>query len=225
LEKNRDELGFLYKNAVKYSTLFGYPISFTIMALSDQIIYVLFQDQYIYAAHFLRVYMLTFIFIGFGMVCNAPLLNSQKRTDATFKATLVRFVIAIPTSLVLINRMGVIGLLLTLIIGGGINTLFNLFSVRRIFGFIIDAKFLAKNLVISVTSFGVVYYTFKTLVLNPWVELITGGLLSVIIYLIGFVVLKAFSKQDYENLMRLSGSFGPLKHPVRRFVYIMAKLS
>ncbi len=225
LEENHEELGFLYKNAVKYSTLFGYPISFTIMALADQIISVLFQDQYIYAAHFLRVYMLTFIFIGFGMVCNSPLLNSQKRTDATFRATLVRFVIAIPTSLVLIYRMGVIGLLTTLIIGGGVNTLFNLYSVRRIFGFGIDTKFLAKNLAISLTSFGVVYFAFKTLILNPWVELMAGGVLSVTIYLIGFVVLKAFSKQDYVNLRRLSGSFGPLKPLVRRLVDILARLS
>jgi len=225
LEENHDELGFLYRNAVKYSTLFGYPISFTIMALADQIIYVLFQDQYIYAAHFLRVYMLTFIFIGFGMVGNSPLLNSQKRTDLTFRATLVRFVIAIPTSLVLIPRMGVIGLLITLIIGGGVNTMFNLFSVRRTFGFGIDTKFLAKNLIISVSSFGVVYYTFKTIILNPWVELILGGTLSVLIYLVGFVALKAFSKQDYKNLTRLSSSFGPLKPLVRRMVDILARFS
>ena len=225
LEENHDELEFLYRNAVKYSTLFGYPISFTIMALADQIIYVLFQDQYIYAAHFLRVYMLTFIFMGFGMVCNSPLLNSQKRTDLTFRATLVRFVIAIPTSLLLIHRMGVIGLLITLIIGGGVNTLFNLFSVRRTFGFGIDTKFLAKNLIISVSSFGVVYYTFKTIILNPWVELILGGTISVLIYLVGFVVLKAFSSQDYANLRRLSSSFGPLKPLVRRMVDILARLS
>ena len=225
LEENHEELGFLYKNAVKYSTLFGYPISFTIMALADQIIHVLFQDQYIHAAHFLRVYMLTFIYIGFGMVCNSPLLNSQKRTDLTFRATLVRFAIAIPTSLVLIHRMGVIGLLITLIIGRGVNTLFNLFSVRRIFGFGIDAMFLTKNLVISVTSFGVVYYAFKTLILNPWVEIIAGGFLSVVIYLGGFVVLQVFSKQDYVNLRRLSDSFGPLKPLVRRLVDILVRLS
>ena len=218
LEENHDELGFLYKNAVKYSTLFGYPILFTIMALADQIIYVLFQDQYIYAAHYLRVYMLTYIFMGFGMVCNSPLLNSQKRTDATFRATLVRFLIAIPTSLVLIHRMGVMGLLATLIIGGGINTLFNLFSVRRIFGFSIDTRFLAKNLIISMTSFGVVYFGFKVLALDPWVEIILGGMLSLIIYLVGFVILKAFSSQDFTNLRRLSSSFGPLKPLVRRLV-------
>ena len=84
---------------------------------------------------------------------------------------------------------------------------------------------MAKNLAISLTSFGVVYFAFKTLILNPWVELMVGGVLSVTIYLIGFVVLKAFSKQDYVNLRRLSGSFGPLKPLVRRLVDILARLS
>jgi hypothetical protein len=76
-----------------------------------------------------------------------------------------------------------------------------------------------------VTSLGVVYCAFKILILNPGVEIIAGGFLSVIIYLGGFVVLQAFSKQDYINLRRLSDSFGPLKLLVKRLVDILVRLS
>ncbi len=149
LDNTTSDLGFLYKNSVKYATLFGYPIACSIMALADQFIKIILENDYPFAAHYLRLYMLTFIFIGVGSVCNVALLNSQKKTSTIFRTTATRFIVAIPLSLILIYRYHVTGLITTLFLMGGLNTVLNYRAIKNFFGFTLDYKFLAKMIVLS----------------------------------------------------------------------------
>ena len=212
LEKNQKELEFLYINAIKYSTLFGYPIIFTIIALADQIIEVLFRPNYFYAAYFLRIYMLAFILIGIGSVANGPLLSGQNRNDLNFKSTIGKFVIALPLSYYLIQNYGVVGLLFTFFISNLVNDGINLLYIHRFFGFKINVKFLLKMIIISLVSCFSVYQVVNLTSFHPWIELFLGGFLSVFIYLFGVIVLRALTKQDYMYLRRLCDSFGPFSH-------------
>jgi len=225
LEKNQNELEFLYKNAVKYSTLLGYPIIFTIVALADQIIAVLFRANYLYAAHYLRIYMLTFLLIGLGSVANGSLLNGQNRNDVNLKSTAAKFIVALPLSYFSIQKYGVVGLLYTYFVTGFVNASINLMYIRRVFGFKINLRFFMKMLVISFVSCFAVYKVFTFVSVNPWVELFAGGLLSVLIYLIGVVLFRALSKQDYNYLSRLSDSFGPFAPMVRLVIDYLSRFS
>jgi O-antigen/teichoic acid export membrane protein len=214
LEKSQSILEVLYINSVKCSTLFAFPIAFTIMALADQIIWVLFQGQYTSASHYLRLYMLIYVFIGLGGVSNGPLLNSQKRTDITFRTSLIQFMIAFPLNFYLIPRFGVVGQLFALFLVGGINTVLNLISIRKIFGFNIDSIFFVKILGISIFSYIVVFILFKRLTFYPMIELVAGGLLSLLIYLVGFFSLNVFTQHDFIFLRKISDSLGPFSHIV-----------
>lgn len=225
LDNSDGDLGFLYSNSVKYSTLFGYPIVFTIMALADQFITIIYQDRFIYSAHFLRLYMLSFVFIGIGSVCNVPLLSSQLKTATIFHTTLVRFAVAIPLSLILISRHHVIGLLVTLFFTSGFNTLLNYQAIRKFFAFNIDYTFLVKILNISFVSYGTVYSLVTYLTLSPWVELFTGGILSILIYILGFIFLKIFTKQDLKSLKKLASGFGPLSPIIKSLADLMMRFS
>ena len=225
LKPEQGELAFLYRNAVKYSTLFGYPIIFTTVALADQIITILFRHKYIYAAYYLRIYMLTFLLIGLGSVCNGSLLNGQNRTDINFKSTLAKFVVSLPLSFYAIQTYGVVGLLYTYFVTAAVNTGINFVYIRRIFGFKINFQFLVKMLLISlVASFSAYEFT-GMISLHPWIEFFTGGLLSVLIYFVGIVVTKALTKQDYTYLLKLSDSFGPFSNVFRRLVNVLISFS
>lgn len=210
LENNQNELEFLYRNAVKYSTLFGYPIIFTIIALSNQIISILFHNKYVYASNYLRIYMLTFLLIGLGSVCNGSLLSGQNRNDVNFKSTFWKFIISLPLSYVSIQLYGVTGLLYTFFISSFINTSINVIYIRRIFGFKIDKAFLIKISLISIVSCFLVYQILNFISINLWLELIFGGILSLLIYLFGVILLKALTKQDYNYLKKLGDNFGPI---------------
>jgi O-antigen/teichoic acid export membrane protein len=225
LERNQSELDFLYRNAVKYSTLFGYPIIFTIIASADQMIEVLFQARYVYASYYLRIYMLSFLLIGFGSVCNGSLLSGQNRNDVNFKSTLGKFIVSLPLSYFAIQLYGVVGLIYVYFISGLVNTGINVLYIRRIFGFKINLKFLTKMLIISIISCFSVYELFRIISINPWAELFIGGILSVSIYLVGVLILKALTKQDFTYLRQLSHSFGPLSPLVRWLIDTLIRFS
>lgn len=210
LDSDSDELGFLFMSSVKYTTLLGYPVAFTIMALADQFITIIFTNEYPFAAHYLRLYMLSFIFMGLGSVCNVPLLNSQKKTTTIFRSTLVRFVCAVPLSLLLIPRFQVVGLTATIFLMVGLNTVLNYNAILRFFGFTIDLSFLAKMLAISAVSYFSVYNIVTFLDVNQWIELFIGGALSLLIYFVGLLTLRAFSRRDLIQLKKLTSGLGPL---------------
>lgn len=223
LDENSEDLGFLYTSAVKYSTLFGYPIAVSIIALADQFITIIYQDEFPFAAQFLRLYMLSFAFIGLGSVCNVPLLNSQKKTTTIFRTTVIRFVFAIPLSLILISRYHVIGLLAIVFLTAGLNTSLNYGAILRFFDYHIDYTFLAKILGISAVSYLVVYNYVSYIAVNQWIELISGGILSVLIYLLGFIVFRIFTKRDLIQLKKLTSGFGPLSPLVSRLADFMMR--
>ena len=210
LDHTTDDLGFLYKNSVKYATLFGYPIACAIMALADQFTKIILENDYPFAAYYLRLYMLSFLFIGVGSICNVPLLNSQKKTSTIFRTTATRFVVAVPLSLILIYRYHVTGLLATIFLMGGLNTILNYRAIRGFFGFTLDFKFLFKMLGVSIFAYFAGYSFVSAINLNPWIELISGGILILLIYFVGFIALRIFTKRDLSYLKRLSSGFGPL---------------
>ncbi len=225
LENNMDDLGFLYRNAVKYSTLFAYPILVMIMAMSNPIITALFGTKYPLAAHFLRYYMLISVIIGIGSVCNATLLNSQKKASYNLKSTIIRFIVAVPLSFLVIPRYGVQGLLAIMFIGNFVNSMYNLLIIRRLFKFDIDWRFLVKNLAISGIIYPVVYWLTEFLHVNVWVELVIGGTVSVTMYLTGLIITKALTMKDYQFLRRMSRSFGPLSPLFLKFFDILMRFA
>ena len=94
---------------------------------------------------------------------------------------------------------------------GGLNTVLNYRAIKNFFGFTLDYKFLAKMIVLSAISYITGYSFVSYLVMDPWIELISGGILIMLIYLIGFILLRIFSKQDLNYLKKLAMGFGPLK--------------
>ncbi|MBT3285669.1 oligosaccharide flippase family protein [Candidatus Bathyarchaeota archaeon] len=225
LENNLTDLRFLYRNAVKYSTLFAYPIVVMIMAMADPIITALFGTKYPLAPHFLRYYMLLSVVIGTGSVCNAPLLNSQKKASYTLKSTILRFIVVTPLSFLIIPRYGVPGLLAIMFMGNFVNSIYNLTIIRRLFNFDIDWKFLVKNLAISGTIYPVIYWLTTTLHVNVWIELVLGGTISVTMYLLGLILTKALTLKDYQFLRRMSRSFGPLAPLFTKFFDILIRFA
>jgi O-antigen/teichoic acid export membrane protein len=223
LDNSTDDLGFLYRNAVKYSTLFGYPVAFSIMALADQLVTIVFENSFPFAAYYLRLYMLAFTFIGIGSICNVPLLNSQKKTTTIFRTTVTRFIFAVPLSILLISRYHVTGLLTTILLMGGLNSILNYRAIRSFFDFSIDFTFLAKMLGISVISVVCVYSFVTYLSINQWIELVSGGILSLLIYLLGFIILRIFSVQDLNYLKKLGSGFGPMSPLVNSLAELLLR--
>jgi hypothetical protein len=58
---------------------------------------------------------------------------------------------------------------------------------------------------------------------NPWLELFSGGLLVLIIYLVGVVVLGSLSKRDVHDIRIITESIGPISGLVRPLLEILER--
>jgi O-antigen/teichoic acid export membrane protein len=223
LENQIDELKFIYQNSVKFSTLFAYPIAVAIMVLSDQIAGVLLSD-YEYASTFLRLYMLTFIWIGIGSNSNGALLNSHRMTRENFQITFIQSLITIPASFFVIPRYGVNGLIGLLFIGGFVANLFSMRIIWSSFNFGIDAVSFVKLLASAVLTFFISQITVNRMGLNPWIEIILGGSFSFLVYFIVVIMLQVLDDTDIGYFLDISDSLGPLSVPLNFILEIIRRI-
>lgn len=222
LDNNKD-LEFVYKLGVKYSTLFIFPIIFTIMSLSDHIFEVLFPSDYVFGPTFLRYYMITFLYVGLGSTCNGSLLNGRGLTDRVFWGNLVQFVITVPLSFLAIPRFGVLGIICLLLIGTLFSQIFNLYSIKINLGFsfnwINSVKLLLSGAFAYLTSSLVV----NLITIHPIVEVFFGGIVSVLAYFLGIVFFKVLNKADIRYMKDLSSSIEPMSKVVLFLLVILEK--
>lgn len=218
LEEQVDELRFVYQNSIKYSAMLAYPIAFSIMAFSEQIVNVLFSGGYEQAPGFLRLYMVTFVFIGIGSNCNVPLLNSQKMTRETFQMNLIKFIISVPLAFLVIPRYGVVGLIVlqsfSLLVA-------HLFAVKKIhdrYGFGVDFSSSFKVLVAGIVSYFATGVVFGLLRLNPLVEIVFGTVFLFVLYLAFVILLKVLNSEDVGYLNSISSVFGRFSGIIQRFL-------
>lgn len=209
---DQKELEYVYQNSVKFATLLTYPLAFTVMALSDQIIYSLFSNDYVYASSFLRLYMITFLFTGVGGSSNIPLLNSQMRTRETFVIQFIQFIITIPACLYIIPRYGAVGGIILFIIGIFVSKFYSVSKVWSIFNFSFHISSTVKMLSSGAVSSWITFYLYSRISLNSWIELLSGGVVSVILYVALIMILRVLDRSDLRRLRKLGGELGPLSN-------------
>jgi len=220
---DKKELEFVYKNSIKFATLLTYPIAFTILALSDQIITVLFTNEYSYAPVFLRLYMITFLYTGIGSLSNIPLLNSQKHTKETLKIQIIQFLIPIAPAIFIIPRFGAIGEIILLLIGVGVSKIYAVIKIKHLFGFTIDFSSSLKLFLSGIVSSLVTWGICEIVTINPGIELFLGGFFSLTAYTLLVFLLKALTLKDYKRLHEIAETFGPFSKPVQWVTNLLMK--
>lgn len=205
---DKDELNFIYVYSIKYASILIYPLAFGVMALSSQLVSGLFGIDYLYAAKFLRLYMVSFLFIGIGSLSNTPLLKSQRHTKETLYIQIVQFLVTIPSIPFVISRFGAVGVITLFLLGVTASKLYSCYTIRRIFGFYPDFSSSIKFFLSGLTAFIVTHRFGCIISFKPWIELLLGGILFLVIYLIGIYLSKAVSHEDKRLLLRLDPVFG-----------------
>ncbi|GAH40219.1 unnamed protein product, partial [marine sediment metagenome] len=147
------QLKAVYRNAVKYLALITVPITSVIILLSDQIVQIVYGGAYPQTSSYLKLVCVPFLLIGFGRQINGNLLRSQGKTRPSFTNSILIFLVGLPMSLYLIPRMGVTGLLISMITTTIVGTVFILFWINRNFGFSLDWRASIKIYLSSTIAF------------------------------------------------------------------------
>lgn len=220
LSHEGSSLRTVYQLSVKYVSIISMPIVAGMIALSDQIIGLVYPPNYDPASSFLVLYALNFTFIAMGSVGIVNLLNSQGRTDVVFKGTFLNVLMGTAFGLLLIPRYGITGLLVSqLLTKAGL--VYMLHWTWRNFGFIFHLVSSVKIIFSTALSTVVVMSFLSFLNAGALVEFVSGGFLLVFIYIAVLVVLKAVDLRDVINLSRITVGLGPLTRVFKFLFYIM----
>jgi stage V sporulation protein B len=225
LENDQKTLKTVYQNSVKFTAIIILPVAAVIAVMADKIVIVLYDIGYEKTAFFMRIYMLVFVLHGFGGINTMNLLNGIRETRVNLHASVVTSMTAIPLSLYLIPRLGVIGLLIASISGAITGLAYRLIWVQNNLKFTILWALSAKILLVTVLSYVVSVIYISYIQVHPLIELITGSFLFLITYIAGVILLKILTPTDLNYMETIFNSLGPLSKIFTMFIRVIRKLS
>lgn len=151
--------GKAFSFAVKYISYFMMPAMIFLIASSNFVIEIVYGRSYIPAAYYLELLMVAYLPLAFGQAVLVSLFNGVGKTRLTMYMTLIESIATLAAAYILIIwlRLGVNGLLYSLIISNIAPTVFGLYIADKYLGAKADYINLIKILVVSVICFGFVY--------------------------------------------------------------------
>jgi len=222
--KEEDEtLRSVFQFSVKYAALLVVPVAAAVMALSQPAVATLFGEKYTYAPLYLALLAVSYLYTAFGNLSAGNLINSQGRTEVNMKLTLMA-VVGLPLSLVLIPRLGVIGLIVTTLTAGTPSLIAALWYVKKHYAATIDWKSSTKTLSASILSALATYIVLSQLSLPSWIELIIGATAFLTAYITVAPLIGAINKTDIQNIKEMSKELGPLSNFLNPLLNLLEKL-
>jgi len=207
---DRGMLKEAFQISVKYTAFLLIPATLLLVAVSREVVWIVYGESYQLASRYLALYLLNFLFIGLGGLSVANLLNGQGETKVVLHMRLLNLLLGLPLAVFLIPRFGVIGLIATLIISPRLGLLYGLYWIWRNYGFTVDFKSSCKIYLSAGATFLTVWLLLISLHLYPWASLLLGASLYILLYILFTVIFRLLDDRDLRNLRRMVRALGPL---------------
>ena len=223
-EEEKKTLRVVFQSSVKYGALLTLPVTLMIMVLSEPLVFAVVGTEYTEAPFFLTLYSIIYLYAGLGNLSLGNFLNGQGKTQITMKLALLNLGLGSLLGWTLIPQFGVVGLILANLIAGFPGLFTGLWWIRKHFGATIDLVSSAKIFLASVIAAVVTYLLLSQLNYSYWIELITGGLSFLVVYLVTAPLIRAVDKKDVRHLREMLSDLGPLSYIFNIPLKIMEKL-
>jgi O-antigen/teichoic acid export membrane protein len=202
----------VFQFSVKYAALLVVPATAIIMALSQPVVSTIFGEKYADAPLFLALYSIIYLYSAFGSLSLGNLLNGIGKTDVNLKLTIINFAVGLPLSLLLIPKLGIIGLIATTLIAGIPSLITGLWWIRKRLTVTVDWASSAKILLASAIAAAATYTVTSQLPTPDWAKLIIGTAVFLTICVTTTPLIGAINKTDVYNLREMLRELGPLSH-------------
>ena len=193
-------LELLFNTSVRSSSLLMTPLSIAVMILSPQLMEVIYGHGYRQASPYLTLYAASFLFVGVGYGILGSLFNGVGETGLTLRLNLVNLLAFLPTAYALTSRLGVMGLLASILFSNLISSIYGLFAARKRLGLRLRAKGLHKIYLSAFTASIPSILVSKFADLPSLATLLAGGATYLIAYFTALTILRSVSRMDLESL-------------------------
>jgi len=209
-KKEAETLRNVFQFSVKYATLLVVPATAAVISLSQPAVSTLFGEKYTYAPLYLALYTIIYLFSACGSLSLTNLINGQGKTEVSLKLTLITSVLGFPLSLLLIPKLGIIGLIATTLTAGVPSLIIGLWWVRKHFTATIDWASSVKILLASAVAAAITYTAISYLSVPNWITLTIGALIFLTTYTTTAPLIGAVNRTDIQNLKETLKELGPL---------------
>jgi O-antigen/teichoic acid export membrane protein len=220
LDKQENALRTTFVYSIKYSGFIIYPILAFCIAIAPELITVLYGQGYPYATTYMRLYMLTFSFIGLGSI-SASSLIMLKKTRISFHQTLINFLVSIPLAFILIPRIDVTGLIIASGLGSLLSFTYGLNWIRNNLNLEPDYVIAFKTILAATSAGFATRICTNMFQLIPGVELLIGGTLFILFYVASILLLKVIKQEDLDNLENMSRGLGPIYPVIKKMITLL----
>jgi O-antigen/teichoic acid export membrane protein len=205
----KEVLNSVFQKSVKYSTLLTIPVVLMLMVLAEPLVFALLPE-YTDAPLFLTLQCVPFLYVGVGSMSLGNFFNGQGKTRTTMLLSLLTLISGLIVSILLIPEFGVIGLIFTNILSQFPKTVIGLWWINKQFQSKLDWMSTIKILLASCIAFAVTYLLLLQLNgFSYWIQLISGAIVFLGVYLVAAPLIRAVDKEDVESLRDMLSGLGP----------------
>jgi O-antigen/teichoic acid export membrane protein len=216
---------FVYQSILKYESMIIFPVTFTIIALSYNLVTILYGASYTLAPLFLQIYIANFFLIGIGSAVNPTLLNSQNQTKVNFFATLITLIFGVPLGLVLIPQYGVIGFLIIWLTAKLITVIYSSLWIKKNYQITVNFEVLVKIFASSAIGFLTCTLFLTYFNTHIWIELVFGATICMITYLILILYSGALTKKNLEDMNSITKQYHKINQIMDPIFKILKKIA
>ena len=222
-QKDRETLKNVFQFSIKYASLFVVPAAFVVMTLSQPVISVLFP-KYTAAPLFLALLAINYLYTAFGSQSISSFVNGQGQTRFYLKITLFQEAVGFPLAVILIPRLGVIGLIITALADGCPGLIVALWWIRKQYGVTVDWVSSVKIFLSSATASAATYTIISIMPFGNWIRLIIGAIIFTVVLVTVILLTKTISRSDVNNLRDMLTEFGLFRRLFNFLLTVIEKL-
>jgi O-antigen/teichoic acid export membrane protein len=204
IKSDRETLKTMFVSSVKYTSLLIVPVITALLALSEPLVFTLYNmEEFSLAPFYLSLSALTFIYAAFGQTSIVQLLGSQGQTRKTMLLGIASAALALVLALILIPHLQIAGLILSLIISGSPTVILGSWWVKKLYDFTIDWNQTGKILACSFCTCIITFVTFRFFLSSNLLGLAIGLVIFLTLFFILSPLMGAINIDDICNLRSL----------------------
>ena len=207
-QKEKSLLKTIFASSVKYTSVLLAPASLGMFALSGPLIETIYANKWIYSPSLLALVAIGNLFVIIGALSIVSLLIALGETKQLMKINLIDLAFAVPLALILTPTFGMYGVIVGGVLANVPGLLWGLRFAWKRYGITVDFKSSAKLLLASVVATVATYLFLYFLVAPSWVQLLTGAVLFITVYLIVVPIVGAINQADINILQELFSELG-----------------
>ena len=213
----------VFESSVKYSSLFLVPATLALMVLSAPLINTIFGDKWPFAPLFLTWSIIGNLVVLLGNLSYNRLLVATGETTLLMKLNVLTLCTGVPLAFLLIPPLGILGVIIVGNVAGVPTMIIGLHWTWKRYETKADLRKSARIFFASAIAGATTYLFLNTFVTAPWIMLLSGAILFLVIYIVSVSLVGAINRIDIKNLRVMFSELGPISKLLQLLLNLIEK--